>query len=60
MGGLIIRASLKHLEEYKDKFFTFMTLSSPHLGFLYSNSKMVDAGIFLKFFKYLINKKIIN
>lgn len=44
LGGLIIRASLPYLKEYKNQFFTFMTLSTPHLGLLYGKSSLVDAG----------------
>jgi alpha-beta hydrolase superfamily lysophospholipase len=32
LGGLIIRAALPHLSEYSQKFFTYMSLSSPQLG----------------------------
>ena len=32
MGGIIIRAALPHLSEFKDRMHTFITLSSPHLG----------------------------
>jgi len=50
LGGLIIRASLPLLEaELKDKFYTYMSLSSPHLGYMYNSSKLFDAGMwFLK------------
>jgi predicted alpha/beta hydrolase family esterase len=50
LGGLIIRAALPHLEgELKDKFFTYMSLSSPHMGYMYNSSKLFDAGMwFLK------------
>ena len=41
MGGLIIRAALPYLAEYRRKFFTFLTLSSPHLGFSKSESSSV-------------------
>ncbi|KRX10279.1 hypothetical protein PPERSA_09663 [Pseudocohnilembus persalinus] len=44
LGGLIIRSSIPHLKEFQDKFFTIMTMSTPHLGFLYHSSKMVDAA----------------
>ena len=47
LGGIIIRASLEHLQEYSDKMFTYISLSSPHLGFLYNSSKIIDAGIWL-------------
>ena len=50
LGGLIIRAALPHLEgELKDKFFTYMSLSSPHMGYMYNSNKLFDAGMwFLK------------
>ena len=44
MGGLIIRCALQYLEQYQSKFHLFMTLSSPHLGYMYHSSKIVDAG----------------
>lgn len=44
LGGLIIRAALPHLERYRDKMQTVMTLATPHLGFLLSSSKVVDTG----------------
>ena len=50
LGGLIIRSALPHLEsELKDKFFTYMSLSSPHMGYMYNSNKLFDAGMwFLK------------
>ncbi len=49
LGGLIIRAALPHLDEFSDKFYTYMSLSSPHLGYMYNSSKLFDAGMwFLK------------
>jgi len=52
LGGLIIRAALPYLEEYADKMHLFMTLSSPHLGYMYHSSKIIDAGLwFLKKWK---------
>ena len=45
MGGLIIRSALPRLQKYKSYFHAYISLSSPHLGFLYSTSKMVDAGL---------------
>lgn len=49
LGGIIVRAALPHLEEHKDKFYNYFTLSSPHLGYMYNTSSIVDAGMwFLK------------
>lgn len=47
MGGLIIRSSLPYLSEYKDKMFSYFSLSSPHLGYMYNSSKIVDAGMWV-------------
>ena len=49
LGGLIIRAALPHLEEFKDKFYTYISLSSPHLGYMYNTNQLFNAGMwFLK------------
>jgi hypothetical protein len=49
LGGLIIRAALPFLAEYAAKMKLYMTLSTPHLGYMYSDSRLVDAGLwFLK------------
>jgi len=45
LGGVIIRAALPHLEEYKDKMHTLLTLSSPHLGYLFHTSSLVNFGM---------------
>jgi hypothetical protein len=47
LGGLIIRAALPHLAEYSTKFFTYMSLSSPHLGDTYNSNKLFDAGMWV-------------
>jgi hypothetical protein len=47
IGGLIIRASLQFLSEYSNKMWMYISLSSPHLGYIYSNSKIIGAGIWL-------------
>jgi pimeloyl-ACP methyl ester carboxylesterase len=49
MGGLIIRAALPYLENYSSKMHMYISLSSPHLGYMYNSSKIIDAGMwFLK------------
>lgn len=45
MGGVIIRTALPKLEKYKECFHSFISLSSPHLGYAYSNSTLIDAGL---------------
>jgi alpha-beta hydrolase superfamily lysophospholipase len=45
LGGLIVRAALPHLEKYKSKMHGFLTLCSPHLGYMYNSSKITNMGI---------------
>ncbi|EGR33815.1 serine esterase, putative [Ichthyophthirius multifiliis] len=47
LGGLIIRSALPYLEQFSQKTFTFMSLSSPHLGFMYNSNKIIDTGIWI-------------
>ena len=47
MGGVIIRAALPFLEEYKSKFYTFLSIGSPHLGYVYNSNLMFDTGMWL-------------
>jgi len=44
LGGLIVRAALPRLKIIHEKLYTFMSLSSPHLGFLNNSSKLVEFG----------------
>ena len=49
MGGLIIRAALPYLENFSNKMHMYISFSSPHLGYMYNSSKIIDAGMwFLK------------
>lgn len=47
MGGLIIRSAIPELEYLSDKFYTFMTFSTPHLGYLYESSTLIKAGLWI-------------
>ena len=47
MGGLIVRSALPYLEKYKHLMYTFLSLSTPHLGYMYNSSKIINAGIWL-------------
>jgi len=47
LGGLIIRAALPHLAEFSPKFYTYISLSSPHLGYMYNSNKILDAGMWV-------------
>jgi len=52
MGGLIIRAALPLLADLKQKLHFYMSLSTPHLGYIHKTSKLIDFGIcLLKLFK---------
>ena len=45
LGGVIIRTALAHLSELKPYFFTFVSLSSPHLGCRQNKSSLVNIGM---------------
>lgn len=47
LGGVIVRAALPHLEKYRDRMWTFVTLSSPHLGYMYASNAIMSAGMWL-------------
>ena len=47
LGGVIIRAALPRLLDYKDKFHTLLTFSSPHLGYKVNGSSVIGAGIWV-------------
>ena len=47
LGGVIIRAALPHLAKFKDKMETFVTLSSPHLGYMYASNTIMNAGMWV-------------
>ena len=47
MGGLIIRAALKYLKRYRFLMNTLITLGTPHLGYLHSNSHILTTGIWI-------------
>ena len=47
LGGLIVRAALPYLERLKDKFHGFVSVCSPHLGYMYKTSKLFSTGMWL-------------
>jgi len=47
LGGLIVRSALRHLQDYAEFMHLLLTLSSPHLGYMHSTSKLVEAGIWV-------------
>ncbi|CAD8063859.1 unnamed protein product [Paramecium primaurelia] len=47
LGGLIIRAALPQLREYKEFMHTYVSLGSPHCGYASSESVLVDTGLMM-------------
>lgn len=45
IGGLITRAALPLLHEYKSKMFTFLTFSSAHVGYFLKNISLFHVGL---------------
>lgn len=45
LGGLVIRAALPLLAPFKSKFYTYMSLGTPHMGFIHTNSFLVSTGL---------------
>ena len=45
MGGVVARAALPHLQEYRSSMGFFCSLSSPHLGYLNGVSGLVKLGL---------------
>ncbi|KAJ1489303.1 putative serine esterase-domain-containing protein, partial [Baffinella frigidus] len=51
LGGIIARACLAHpvMRRFRDKFHTYCSLGSAHLGYVYSDNSFFDGGMwFLK------------
>ena len=47
MGGIIIRSALSYIKNLESYLFSYMSFSSPHLGYLYEPSALVQAGLWL-------------
>jgi hypothetical protein len=47
MGGIIIRSALSYIKNIDPYLYTYMSFSSPHLGYLYEPSALVQAGLWL-------------
>jgi hypothetical protein len=49
LGGVIFRTAMKDesLNKYKHKFYTFFSLGSPHCGFIYNPSVLLNTGIWV-------------
>lgn len=47
VGGLIVRSALPLLPEYHAKLFTYCSLSSPHLGYMYAANTLFKTGLWV-------------
>jgi hypothetical protein len=47
LGGIIIRSALPLLEEFKVLMHGYMSLGSPHLGYMYNSNSLINAGMWL-------------
>ena len=47
LGGLIIRSALSFMDQVESHLYTYISMSSPHLGYLYSPSALVQAGLWI-------------
>ena len=47
LGGIIVRQALKHLQKYWSMLHGYVSLGTPHLGYMYNSTSIVDAGIWL-------------
>lgn len=47
LGGIIARACLKYLQSHKSRFNNFVTICSPHLGYLYHSSTLISTSLWI-------------
>jgi len=47
LGGLIFRAALPYLRQYKHVFHTYISLATPHLGYFDSGNRLLSLGMWL-------------
>eukprot|EP00826_Nyctotherus_ovalis_P016088 TRINITY_DN14634_c0_g1_i6.p1 TRINITY_DN14634_c0_g1~~TRINITY_DN14634_c0_g1_i6.p1 ORF type:complete len:155 (+),score=33.44 TRINITY_DN14634_c0_g1_i6:532-996(+) len=47
LGGVIIRAALPHLKSFNQRMKTFITFSTPHLGYMYISNTIINAGMWV-------------
>ncbi|KAH8740382.1 ZW18 protein [Cryptosporidium ryanae] len=47
LGGVIIRAALPHLKMFSEYFYLYWSLSTPHLGCVSNNSKLINVGVWI-------------
>lgn len=47
LGGIIARACLKYLQSHKDRLNSFVSICSPHLGYLYHSSTLISTSLWI-------------
>ena len=47
LGGIIVREALRHLKTYKKLLHGYISLGSPHLGYMYNSNSLIDAGMWV-------------
>jgi pimeloyl-ACP methyl ester carboxylesterase len=47
LGGLIFRAALPYLRNFKEMFHSYISLATPHLGYFDSGNKLLSLGMWL-------------
>jgi hypothetical protein len=47
MGGLIIRSALTKLKKYESNLHSFISICTPHLGYLYAPSNIIKVGLWI-------------
>jgi hypothetical protein len=47
MGGIIIRSALSYIRNIDQYLWSYLSFSSPHLGYLYEPSAIIQAGLWL-------------
>jgi alpha-beta hydrolase superfamily lysophospholipase len=47
MGGLIIRSAIPRLQKYRVNFESYISICSPHLGYLYEPPSLIKMGLWV-------------
>ena len=47
LGGIILRASLKHLGSFRESLGSYLSLSSPHLSYMTGTKASTETGLWL-------------
>lgn len=47
MGGLIVRSAIPRLQEYCLNFHSYISICTPHLGYLYEPTSLIKVGLWM-------------